>query len=128
MKRTAIQEWVKWQLITAAVFLINGSVYAFKFPYPTLKIFTANPIFISIAGIPLAAIIGLLTAIFILVVETDWVENPIVQMAWPRALLYFAAGLGSLLTLTNAQPASFLIFSALCIGYDAMSDSSELPK
>ncbi|KAJ3317455.1 hypothetical protein HDV06_001542 [Boothiomyces sp. JEL0866] len=48
IQRSAIQEWVKWQIITASVFLVDGGIYCL-FPgkdYPTFtEIFGAPNVF-----------------------------------------------------------------------------------
>ncbi|KAI8915591.1 hypothetical protein EDD86DRAFT_196396 [Gorgonomyces haynaldii] len=123
-KRTAIQEWVKWQLITIAVFLIDGSVYAFKYPYLWFPSFN-----ITILGAPLSAWIGLATSLFIFIVETDIIENPLVTMNFPRTVLYAAAAVGTANQLTNANQAAYLAISAFLLAVDsATSAGPELPK
>jgi hypothetical protein len=125
--RNAIEEWAKWQLICAAVFLVDGSIYAFKFPYAELSVV---PLYIPGTLFPLGSVVGLLVAAFILAFETDFVPSPIVKYSAPRAVMYLIAAVLSAGTLTNMHPALELLFASGCLAYNSLTAQSQpvLPK
>jgi hypothetical protein len=129
-------EWVKWQAITAAIFLLNGSIYACIYPYATVfptgltSKLSMDSMYLSIGSVPLGAIVGLLAFLPILAVEGGFVfaDYDSKTFSFVKAVLYFATGLLSMTTLTNVQPGIFLIFSSMCLMFDVYSKrQSALP-
>ena len=99
---SAWQDLMQTQAIVAAIFLINGGVYAFKFPYPTIpSIISSSEIFtLSFAVLAIAATI--------LLIEFKLVPSN--SMA--KTVFYAFSGILSLSQLTLLQPAVFLIIIA----------------
>jgi hypothetical protein len=151
MQRTGIEEWVKWQVITASVFLINGGVYSLKYPYQTWpapfqlpmlgpratfgptnatgEFFLAPVVAVTGPTFPISGIVAMAAAPVLLLLESDilfctkYVPNVI------KVVLYLAVGVSTSGQLTCVQPALFLIISSSLLIYSATQPRQKiLPK
>ncbi|KAJ2999949.1 hypothetical protein HDV02_001206 [Globomyces sp. JEL0801] len=142
IKRTAIQEWVRWQMMTAAFFLGNGGFYSMFWPYYTFSfssmfprlgpviqygpaksdLFPLAP-FPAITGtsIPLCGVIALIAGVVIFCIESDQVpgmegmhENNAVKI-----VLYLLIGLVCINEFTCVSPSLFCIFASICLMIDS---------
>lgn len=156
INRTAVQEWVKWQVLTAGIFLINGSAFTFKYPYgtfpwsdqisfylgPTIAYGPSNttegaryflgpatPVFGP--TLPLVGIVAMAGAVLCLILESDLFSclASVHKHSLLKALFYLPLGLYTINQFTCIQPATFLIISGLLLIYDGFAPApAVLPK
>lgn len=141
VKRTAIQEWVKYQAMTASLLLVNGSILSFIYPYGTfpfsakLSVYMnrnllpfgpsnqtgefplAPPNAITGHSLPLLSFIALICAVFCFVLECLDIGNSLAQVSLRhyqiKALFYGLVGLYVMNQFTLIPPATFLFFSSV---------------
>ncbi|EGF78460.1 hypothetical protein BATDEDRAFT_90395 [Batrachochytrium dendrobatidis JAM81] len=119
-KRSALQEWIHWQSITAAIFLINGGLYSFGFQYETTRIFGLQLPFLYIPfSIP--GIVSVIGGVLVLLIECHVSFFALLDFHIAKILLFMPLGLFALLQLTLVQPACLFVFISLELAYNAIT-------
>ena len=137
--KTGIEEWVKWIVITASVFLLNGALYSLKYPQdfgiklPYLgpiremgpsqsELFPLAPLQpIKRQTIPIAGIIALaLSPIFVLI-ELKFKLYNLVKTA-----LYIAGGLVAMTQVSMVQPGSWLILGGILLLFNRNATTTKV--
>lgn len=147
-QRDAVQEWVKWQIITAGIFCLNGGAYSIIFPYysklplpgatslpnfgptvvfgvpPSPEFPLASPILATGPTLPLAGLLMLVAGPILALFEADIISGIMSIPDFFKGLLYI--GLGSVIAtqLSGIQPGFFFVFAGLCLLYNSMASSS----
>ncbi|KAI8917318.1 hypothetical protein BC831DRAFT_438618 [Entophlyctis helioformis] len=123
-KRTALHEWTRWQAITAAVFLINGGLYSFIFPYSTGNIFKVP---LKSITLPLSypGVVATIAGPLILLIENDIGPFAMLDNRALKILMYLPLGIFTSLQLTLVQPGVFLIVIALLLMVDAVQSGGD---
>lgn len=142
---SSLQEWVKWQVITAAILLINGGIYCLLYPYGTFPFSDSIQIYLGPnhsrgptnstengkyflapvtaergPTIPVIGFIALAAAIFCLALESDFfpVLAPLHQSNLTKAAIYATIGIVCINQILCVQPSVFILFSAILLLYD----------
>ncbi|KAH6567174.1 hypothetical protein BASA50_009598 [Batrachochytrium salamandrivorans] len=118
-KRTATLEWVYWQAITAAIFLLNGGLYSFAFPYETTRIINVQAPWLYIP-ISIPGIVAIVGSLLIFLIENNVSLFAKLNLHITRVLLYLPLGLFCGLQLTMVQPAVFLVIISIELMFDAV--------
>ena len=143
--RSGLELWVKYQIITTSISLLNAAIFCLLSPYDTFPFSDSLQIYlgpmkargpsnstglyslapaIEIVGktIPLTAFIALFAAVVCLAFESDYFPslNEIHHRNFSKALIYAVFGLLCINQLTLVQPGSFLLCSALLLIYDTI--------
>ncbi|KAL2911726.1 hypothetical protein HK105_208783 [Polyrhizophydium stewartii] len=131
IKRTALHEWIRWQAITAAVFLLNGGIYSFIFPYETTNIIKMKmPALFN--PLPIPGIVAIVAAVLILLIEYEVSLFASFNNQLFKSILYLPLGIFTALQLTLVQPGVFLVMIAIELVVDSMSpqpeDKERLPR
>jgi hypothetical protein len=146
-ERNAIEEWVRWQVITAGVFFIDGGVYTLKYPYQTFPFLpspTIGPVRVfgpanstqfpfaanippSGRTLPIAGLLAMALAPILILLELDYLCK---LPNGAKMVLYFVCGVITISQLTCVHPGTFLIFASICLLYNFMNPQQKvvLPK